>query len=44
MKNKTAYIIMAAALVMIFVGVLLHQQTDVLTKAARICLECIGIG
>lgn len=32
------------AAVLITVGVIKHQQADVMTKAINICLECVGIG
>ena len=35
-------LLLAAALVV--TGVVLEQPQDVLAKAIRICLECIGIG
>ena len=45
MKNDRialGLIVLAAALTAL--GVLLGQQSDVMAKAARICLECVGIG
>lgn len=36
--------LLAAALGLIVLGVLLGQNGDVLQKATRVCLECIGIG
>nr|WP_325211876.1 CD1871A family CXXC motif-containing protein [uncultured Oscillibacter sp.] len=32
------------ALVLIGIGLLRQEQAEVLQKAVRICLECIGIG
>lgn len=32
------------ALAMIGIGLARQEQTEVLQKAVRICLECIGIG
>ena len=29
---------------LIIIGLMKYQNTDVLNKAIRICLECIGIG
>lgn len=46
MKPKylpTALLIIAAA-VLTITGILLGQYPNVLAKAARICLECIGLG
>ena len=43
MKRIQALLLAAAAL-LIAVGALTGQGTAVLTKAARICLECVGIG
>lgn len=37
-------IILAAAIALIVVGILNNQVKDVLAKATRVCLECIGIG
>lgn len=36
--------ILAAAIVFIGIGLLRQEQMEVLGKAVRICLECIGIG
>ena len=43
-KLLTGAIVLAAAAGMIVAGVLLGQYPQVLGKAIRICLECIGIG
>ena len=43
MKRIRALLLAAAAL-LITAGALTGQSTAVLTKAARICLECVGIG
>lgn len=43
-RNKKGLICLAAAAVLITAGILLNQNHDVLTKAIRVCLECIGIG
>lgn len=37
-------LLLAAALVFIALGVLSGEYREVLGKAVRICLECIGIG
>jgi len=34
--------VLSAALIV--VGLIQNQQADVLTKAIKICLECVGIG
>lgn len=36
--------ILSAAIVFIGTGLLRQEQMEVLGKAVRICLECIGIG
>lgn len=36
--------LLAMSLVCIGLGLLRREQTEVLQKAVRICLECIGIG
>ena len=36
--------VMFAAAALIIAGLLAEQQSQVLSKAVRICLECIGIG
>lgn len=38
------FLILAAGIVLIVVGVLLGQPEDVFNKAVRVCLECIGVG
>lgn len=38
------YIILAASIVLIVLGVISGEAKAVLNKATRICLECIGIG
>lgn len=38
------YGLLAAALLFIAVGLLRQEQLEVLQKAVKICLECIGIG
>ena len=45
MKNdRIALGLIALAAALTALGVLLGQQSDVRAKAARICLECVGIG
>lgn len=36
--------VLLLALGLIGAGLLRHEQAEVLEKAVRICLECIGIG
>ena len=36
--------ILAEALLFITIGMLRQEQLEVLRKAVKICLECIGIG
>jgi ribosomal protein S12 len=36
--------LIAAGIILIVVGIALKQPESVLSKAARICMECIGIG
>lgn len=38
------YVMLAAALVLIVVGLSQEQNLIVLHKAIKICLECVGIG
>ena len=45
MKRRIIQIsILAAAVCLIIIGIITGQPGDVLAKAAKICLECIGIG
>lgn len=48
MKAKSAllvrYVLLAAAAVFIAVGLLRREYLEVMGKAVKICLECIGIG
>ncbi len=41
---KIRYILLTMAIVLVCVGVYFGEQEMVLSKAIRICLECIGIG
>ncbi len=38
------YVLLVISSVLIIVGVLKGEHTDVFQKAIKICLECIGIG
>ncbi|MBR4725544.1 MAG: thioredoxin [Lachnospiraceae bacterium] len=42
--NIRGLIVLAAAIGLIVTGILLGQYSQVLGKAIRVCLECIGIG
>lgn len=45
MKQKIpALVLMAAALVLILLGISQGQPQQVLAKAIRVCMECVGIG
>ena len=37
-------VLVAVSLVLITAGLLLGQNTDVLHKAVKICMECVGLG
>ena len=43
-KNLICILVLAAAAVLIFCGIMRGEVSTVLTKAANICMECIGIG
>jgi len=43
-KNLGCLISLIAAAILITVGIIQKQPADVLTKAVKICLECVGIG
>ena len=43
-KNLPAWLTMAAALVLIALGIAQKQPAQVLAKAIRVCMECVGIG
>ena len=44
MKNTAGFITLSLAAALTGLGLYLGQHTDVLTKAVRICMECVGIG
>ena len=43
-KNLPAWLTLYAALVLIVLGVTQNQPAQVLAKAIRVCMECVGIG
>ncbi|MBQ9827578.1 MAG: hypothetical protein IJM62_02735 [Lachnospiraceae bacterium] len=45
-KGKTVlgFILLAAAVVFIAVGIMQGEHITIMDRAVRICLECIGIG
>jgi hypothetical protein len=43
-KNVIGLLIFAAALCLCVYGVLKGQADEVMVKATKICLECIGLG
>ena len=43
-ENLPALGLLAAAALLIAVGIAAGQPDDVLVKAVRICMECVGIG
>ena len=44
MKRALPYILIALGAVFLLVGIIRGEAAIVLSRAARICLECIGIG
>lgn len=44
MKAYGGWVLLAAGAAFILIGVLREEHLTVLSKAIRICLECIGIG
>ena len=43
-RNKIALILLACAFLLLAVGLYKEQTSAVLSKAARICMECVGLG
>ncbi len=43
-KRIVTISLIAAGIILIVVGIALKQPESVFSKAARICMECIGIG
>ncbi len=44
MKKYSGPIIFATGIAMMILGIFLKETDDIMMKAIRICLECIGIG
>ena len=44
MKRRLGLLLLLAALGLIAVGVAAGQPQQVMAKAVRVCLECVGIG
>ena len=44
MKRRLSLLLAALGLALIGVGASLGQSAQVLAKAARICMECVGLG
>ena len=44
MKRKLPWILFAASVALILVGLKLGEFASVLEKAVTVCLDCIGIG
>ena len=43
-QNLPAWLTLAAALALIVLGIVQKQPAQVLAKAIRVCMECVGIG
>ena len=43
-KNLSAWLTLAAAALLIGIGLSQGQNAQVLAKAIRVCMECVGIG
>ncbi len=43
-RNKIALILLVCAIALVAVGLYKGQAANVLSKAARICMECVGLG
>ena len=43
-KEALSYTVLALALALTGLGIALGQHGQVLAKAIRICMECVGIG
>lgn len=43
-RNLPAVLIIAAAVLLVVFGIMQEQPAQVMSKAIRICMECVGIG
>lgn len=43
-RNRTAVVLLAAAVLFLVLGVMRGEQEIVFRKAVNICMECIGLG
>lgn len=43
-KNAPAFFLAAVGMALLVIGIAQGQPAQVLIKAARICMECVGIG
>lgn len=43
-RKLITFLLFAVAAVFIVAGIVLKQPSSVLSKAIRICMECVGIG
>ena len=43
-KRAATFIFLALGITLIIVGIALKQPDSVFSKAAKICMECVGIG
>lgn len=43
-KRIITFSLIGIGIILIIVGIALKQPDSVLAKAARICMECVGIG
>lgn len=42
--QKSTLLLLLAAIVLIAVGIVRHENVTVLQKGINLCLECVGIG
>lgn len=43
-KYLSAVLLILLAVLLIVIGIVLHQPESVFNKAVRICMECVGLG
>ncbi|MBP5262186.1 MAG: thioredoxin [Clostridiales bacterium] len=43
-KYKVTALLIVISLALIIAGIMLKQPDSVMSKAVRICMECVGIG